>query len=299
MTDAIRDKNHVPVALGVSSSDNTVTLPLLIDPVTGALKVVFAASTLDLVNATTDNSISVDQNGNVGTNVATDGAIHIENTGNTGIGLGVYSNIGATASAPLVSIKADNTAFDQDVVSIVNDGAGTGLYIEQNGVLGSSQRAFEIQLNSIMDDGTKFGFYLYTNQIHTSSTAALFKIVNDNASATNRCFQLQQDASNIALYLDMNGNERAVLIDHDDTGTQYSLVIDRDGNNAAQIWAMQINCDNAGAGTPGGIDFGGFSTGEEVFKFVADATDPTGGGGAATGRIAVEVGGATVYLPYY
>lgn len=37
MTDAIRDENNVPVALGVSSSDATVTLPFKIDPATGRL----------------------------------------------------------------------------------------------------------------------------------------------------------------------------------------------------------------------------------------------------------------------
>jgi hypothetical protein len=37
MTEAIRDQNHVTVALGVSSTDSTVTLPFKIDPVTGRL----------------------------------------------------------------------------------------------------------------------------------------------------------------------------------------------------------------------------------------------------------------------
>lgn len=37
MTDAIRDNNHRPVALGVSSTDSTVTLPLKVDPATGRL----------------------------------------------------------------------------------------------------------------------------------------------------------------------------------------------------------------------------------------------------------------------
>jgi len=35
MTDAIRDNNHIPVALGVSSVDNVTPLPFKIDPVTG------------------------------------------------------------------------------------------------------------------------------------------------------------------------------------------------------------------------------------------------------------------------
>jgi hypothetical protein len=39
--------------------------------------------------------------------------------------------------------------------------------------------------------------------------------------------------------------------------------------------------------------------GTHVFELPADATDPTGGGGAATGRIAVKIGGATRYLAYY
>lgn len=93
----------------------------------------FPTNGLTLVNTTADNTISVDQNGNVGTNVSTDGAVHIENTGNTGIGLGVYTNIGGTADAPLVSIKSDNAAFDQNVVEIYSDGASPALFIDQNG----------------------------------------------------------------------------------------------------------------------------------------------------------------------
>lgn len=36
-----------------------------------------------------------------------------------------------------------------------------------------------------------------------------------------------------------------------------------------------------------------------VFKFVADATDPTGGGGAAAGRIPIDIAGTLRYIPYY
>ena len=39
--------------------------------------------------------------------------------------------------------------------------------------------------------------------------------------------------------------------------------------------------------------------GTYVFELPADATDPTGGGGAAAGRIPVTIGGATKYLAYY
>lgn len=39
--------------------------------------------------------------------------------------------------------------------------------------------------------------------------------------------------------------------------------------------------------------------GTDVFELPADATDPTGGGGAAAGRIPVKIGGVTKYIPYY
>lgn len=45
MTDAIRDGNHVPVALGVSTSNAGVTTPFTIDPNTGQLQVSIAAGT--------------------------------------------------------------------------------------------------------------------------------------------------------------------------------------------------------------------------------------------------------------
>jgi hypothetical protein len=41
------------------------------------------------------------------------------------------------------------------------------------------------------------------------------------------------------------------------------------------------------------------ATSNWVFELPADATDPTGGGGAATGRIKCLIGGATRYIPYY
>ena len=45
-----------------------------------------------------------------------------------------------------------------------------------------------------------------------------------------------------------------------------------------------------------GVAFGSMT---HMFQFPADATDPTSGGGAATGRIPVSIGGATRYLAYY
>ena len=36
-----------------------------------------------------------------------------------------------------------------------------------------------------------------------------------------------------------------------------------------------------------------------LLEVPSDNTDPTSGGGAATGRIPISIGGATRYIPYY
>lgn len=61
-------------------------------------------------------------------------------------------------------------------------------------------------------------------------------------------------------------------------------------------YGIEIESLSGGSTLNIGIAFG---TMTHMFEFPADATDPTGGGGAATGRIPVRIGGATVYLAYY
>lgn len=56
--------------------------------------------------------------------------------------------------------------------------------------------------------------------------------------------------------------------------------------NRYAIWVDAGKCRFDGDGT-------------HVWELPADATDPTGGGGAAAGRIPVLIGGALRYLPYY
>jgi len=59
MTDAVRDQNHVPVALGASSSDPAATLPFLIDPITGRLLVNSSSGSGDVVGpaSSTDDAV--------------------------------------------------------------------------------------------------------------------------------------------------------------------------------------------------------------------------------------------------
>lgn len=57
MTDAIRDGNHVPVALGVSAADATITLPFKIDSNTGKLLVEDTAGGVVGPASSTDNAL--------------------------------------------------------------------------------------------------------------------------------------------------------------------------------------------------------------------------------------------------
>lgn len=71
--------------------------------------------------------------------------------------------------------------------------------------------------------------------------------------------------------------------------------------NAATIYVLDSPTDgtnNYGLFVDEGLArFDGDGT--DVFELPADATDPTSGGGAASGRIPVKIGGSTFYLAYY
>jgi len=105
-----------------------------------------------ITNPSTDNTISIVQNGNVGTDVATDGAIHINNTGNTGIGIGVYSNQ-STPSSELISIKTNNSGFDKSLLTIFSAGESDDISITHNNVGGSA-------INCVMNGGYSKGIVL-------------------------------------------------------------------------------------------------------------------------------------------
>lgn len=59
MSQAARDENHVPSALGVSSTDSTTTLPFLVDPITGRLMTDAGGGSGDVVGpgSATDNAV--------------------------------------------------------------------------------------------------------------------------------------------------------------------------------------------------------------------------------------------------
>lgn len=73
------------------------------------------------------------------------------------------------------------------------------------------------------------------------------------------------------------------------------------GNTASNVIGYRADASNAGAGDAYNISFGisAFAANQFAFLFPNDPTDPTGGGGAATGRVKIKVNGVTRYLAYY
>jgi hypothetical protein len=121
---------------------------------------------------TTANALELDQNGNVGTAVSTDGAIHFINTDNTGIGLGGYTNIDATMAGPLVKFHSDNTAADQKIVELIQDGTDAGLYIEMNG---TPVNAFDPGIFIKTTHSSSVGGALYFEDVSAARTISVDK----------------------------------------------------------------------------------------------------------------------------
>jgi len=138
---------------------------------------------------------------------------------------------------------------------------------------------------------------------NSSSTGSrsLVNIVNSNSSASGTvCLFVQQEGDEQAMTIDQNntGTPDALVIF--DAGTGRSIDIDKDGNSGSDIYGIRIVCDNAGAGLGGGIDLSGFSVVEPAINFVdgtASSIDPSAT--AETGWINIAVGGTIRYIPYY
>lgn len=245
-----------------------------------AVAAVASSGALTLTNTTTDNTISVDQNGNVGTSVSTDGAIHIDNTGNTGIGLGVYTDIGSGADAELVSIKADNTAFDQTVVNIVNDGVSSALKITQGGALAGDTGALYINSDTAQTvnlvklrigaaGSTSDGLVIYQD-----GNGSGLSIIASNAAATNKCISITNATAGDGLYVAQSGIN---------SGDRHGLYINATGTQTVAPVKFRIGTATASAevvfitndGTGPGIKVTSVNAEAPHFNLTGDPTNAT------------------------
>jgi len=221
--------------------------------------------------------------------------IEIQSATTSGAAFHVNHNY-ATATTSINVAKftnGPNFPSDSAVVAISQYGSGAALSIVHQNP--------SVSVSANIDSSGKFGF---SHLVNSSGGYGLNLRTNDfsGLSASNGLAKFAHlvigDTTN-AINIDMDANGKAIYLDMDDTGSNPSVHIDRDGNNATKIWGLQIDVDNAGAGGVGGIDLSSLSAGEAILKLIADAVDPTAGGAAATGRVAVDVGGTIKYLAYY
>jgi len=178
----------------------------------------------------------------------------------------------ANTASPLVFIEQDHTGDDQNALNIQQDGSGravsianhgpsSGLNIDQNAVLNSSQ----------------YGLQVYTNQVQISSPLVRFR--SDNTSATSTVLDITNDGTGNGILIDQDGDGIALRIDSEAT-TSYGLVVDMsvarttanvihivDGNAATTANTARIR--NEGSGTTLEIDSNGAG---EALKIDSEAT---------------------------
>lgn len=225
----------------------------------------------------------------------------------TGSMLYLSSNSSSSSSRNLLYIYNENaSATSTYPLCVLQNAAAVAAYIDQNangiGIkivsdatsfapldIASNTLTTGSMINVATNALTTGRLLTLTHNGTDTSSRELLKITNDNTAATGTIpLYIKQDSTGSAFFIDSNGV------------TGNAIEIDQNSDSASNIYAMKIVSDNAGAGSPGGIDFTGMSAGEFFFAFPTDATDPTGGGGAATGRIAIKDGGGTTrYIPYY
>ncbi|MCK6462835.1 MAG: hypothetical protein L6Q29_03405 [Candidatus Pacebacteria bacterium] len=118
---------------GVLTLTPTTTIPIW------AKSNIYASSTITATNfegystsatSTLAHALAVTANQTTGTSAegTTDGTVNIQNTNSNALGLQVYTNNGATTDSPLVLFRSDNTAFDDGVLWLLQDGTGGGAY---------------------------------------------------------------------------------------------------------------------------------------------------------------------------
>jgi len=164
-----------------------------------------------------------------------------------------YRNLAAANTAgPIVKIEQAHADDDQGALYVVGDNDASGLN------------------PLVLFESTVATFAQPTTSIITVAT-----------TSTAYGLKIHSSAGAYGLFM-FQSNGKALHIDHNDTGTTPTVHIDRDGNNANDIWGIEIDCDNAGAGDNGGIDMTSFTSCEPLLGVPVDTCTPTANYGAFT-----------------
>jgi len=264
--------NTLYAGQGISSSGGTITGDLTIsgdltvsgggdfsysEVLTGDMKITNTAASTALEieqNTGAGYALEISQNANAAgiyiDNNGTATGLDIENTGSTGRGMYVYSNIGATVSSPLVEFKTDNTAFDQPVLKLEQQGAAVALNVTHSTTntacylnhSGGNGTGWSIDTNT----QTGYGYYVDTSALTTGS--AIYAL---NTSA-NMATTAAGGFVDIVSTADTDSNINNLLFIHNDhadsTGTT-GLKIQQDSTGPALVAMGNVGIGTAAPGT--------------------------------------------------
>jgi len=185
--------------------------------------------------------ISIDQNGNsralyIDSEASSHAAIesyskwgiYIDQDISSGRAAYFTRNLDEAGASALVEIRDNHTSNTQPALKIQQDGAGYGLYIDQNG----DAEALFIDSESTSDNAVKIfgkrGLYIYQDisggraarferNLDEAGSAPLVAIADNHTSNTQPALQIQQDGAGYGLQIDQNGNNYGLYIDSEAT----------------------------------------------------------------------------------
>lgn len=186
------------LAITIANSGNALAATIVQNDTTNNPRAV------SITNAGTGTSLFIDANGNTGTSTSTGGALLLDTTGSTGAGLTIYSNQATPASGGrLVSVRADNATFDQNVFEISNDGSGDALKVVNAG----AGRSLFIDANADSSTSTSvggsvlfentgnagLGVLIYSNNASPLAGGNLLTLRADNALFSEEVMEILND----------------------------------------------------------------------------------------------------------
>lgn len=188
-----------------------------------------------------------------------------------------YRNLGSAAtSGPLVKIYQDNAEDNQPALTLVNDGTGNGIFLDQNGAgvaLNIDSEATTVDHVAIAAGTARTAGYLINiSDAHSSSTADSIGAVSNNSGSwlTLDKNVMATEKPAISMDIDIAGtgagkNLYGIKLDFDRTGDLSSGV-----GNLFGYYATPTNT-GASAGT------------HNTYAFYGEATGDTGGTSTAIG----------------
>ncbi len=196
---------------------------------------VYGTLPTNYVNSTLQaEAISITHN-----NVSSGKGLNIVNTGSTDYGAYIYTNMGATARYPLTYLYSDNSAFDQSVLSIRQDGAANSVDITQN----TAPAANGIMYIDYNGAQSREAYGILIDMISAQVYTGLARATNTASDPGNYFYTGTAFAGDYSLEInsdDKDSNPMHIM----GVGNQSFLVIDKTGKGAGAV----VDVGNDGTG---------------------------------------------------